>query len=96
MGAAWRTGSGVELRKPQPHSLGAEIHSLSEADGKQVNLIRFHYDQREDMFDSHSYAKGGCVLHMLRKYLGDETFFAGLNKYLNDNKIDEIIGNGFN
>lgn len=60
---------------------------LSEADSKQVNLIRFYYEQREDMFDSHSYAKGGCVLHMLRKYLGDEAFFAGLNKYLNDNKF---------
>ena len=26
------------------------------------------------MFDNHSYAKGGRVLHMLRYYLGDEAF----------------------
>ncbi|MBC8045378.1 MAG: M1 family metallopeptidase, partial [Fimbriimonadaceae bacterium] len=63
---------------------------LSEADGKQVNMIRFNYASREDMFDSHSYAKGGCILHMLRKYLGDEAFFAGLNKYLNDNKFKAV------
>ncbi len=63
---------------------------LNEADYKQVDLIRFKYDNREDMFDSHSYAKGGRVLHMLRKYLGDEAFFAGLNKYLEDNKYNSV------
>ena len=34
------------------------------------------------MFDSHSYAKGGCILHMLRKYVGDDAFFASLKLYL--------------
>ena len=34
------------------------------------------------MFDNHSYAKGGRVLHMLR-YLGDDAF-NGLKKYLNE------------
>ncbi|AWW30055.1 M1 family peptidase [Echinicola strongylocentroti] len=55
---------------------------LWEADEKQVDLIRFEYEHNEDMFDSHSYAKGGRVLHMLRDYLGDDAFFAGLNNYL--------------
>jgi len=63
---------------------------LDEASYKQVDLIRFNYDTREDMFDSHSYAKGGRVLHMLRKYLGDEAFFAGLQKYLEDNKYSSV------
>ena len=36
----------------------------------------------EDMFDNHSYAKGGLVLHMLRKYIGDEAFFAATRNYL--------------
>ena len=34
------------------------------------------------MFDAVSYNKGGAILHMLRKYLGDEAFFTGLKKYL--------------
>ena len=42
------------------------------------------------MFDSHSYAKGGRVLHMLRKYLGDDAFFGGLNKYLETNKYTSV------
>jgi aminopeptidase N len=31
-----------------------------------------------------SYAKGGEVLHMLRKQIGDEPFFQGIKNYLND------------
>ncbi len=58
-------------------------------------LIHYGYGDKEEMFDGHSYNKGGLVLHMLRKELGDEAFFEGLNKYLNDNvhsavEVDEL------
>lgn len=46
------------------------------------DLVRFDYHSREDMFDGVSYSKGGTILHMLRNYLGDEAFFAGINDYL--------------
>ncbi|QOW11781.1 M1 family peptidase [Kaistella flava (ex Peng et al. 2021)] len=46
------------------------------------DLVRFNYHSREDMFDGVSYNKGGAILHMLRNYLGDDAFFAGLNDYL--------------
>lgn len=46
------------------------------------NLVRFDYDSREDVFDAVTYNKGGAILHMLRNYLGDDAFFAGLNDYL--------------
>ncbi|GJM27544.1 MAG: aminopeptidase [Cyclobacteriaceae bacterium] len=55
---------------------------LREARQKKVDLIRFYYDDKEDMFDSHSYAKGSRILHMLRGYLGDEAFFETLHQYL--------------
>lgn len=58
---------------------------FNEAMRKQVDLIRFDYEDKEDMFDRHSYNKGGRVLHMLRKYVGDDAFFASLKKYLEDN-----------
>jgi len=51
------------------------------------DLVRFHYADKEDMFDAVSYNKGGYILHMLRNYLGDDAFFAGLKKYLEDNKF---------
>jgi len=50
------------------------------------HLVRFDYNDKEDMFDLVSYNKGGAILHMLRNYLGDDAFFIGLNKYLTDYK----------
>ncbi|MGY3087624.1 aminopeptidase N [Hymenobacter sp. UYAg731] len=54
------------------------------------NLVRFHYDEQEEVFDLVSYQKGGAIMDMLRTYLGDDVFFAGLQKYLKDN----ALGNG--
>ncbi|MEE9407501.1 MAG: M1 family aminopeptidase [Polaribacter sp.] len=50
------------------------------------HLVRFNYDDKEDMFDLVSYNKGGAILHMLRNYLGDQAFFEGLKTYLNQYK----------
>lgn len=55
---------------------------LYESRFKREPLVRFHYRKELQMFDSHSYAKGGRILNMLRSYLGDEVFFAGLQAYL--------------
>lgn len=56
---------------------------LGTARNTRVNMIRFDLGNREEMFDANSYQKGGRILHMLRKYVGDEAFFASLKKYLN-------------
>lgn len=61
-----------------------------EAKNKQVDMIRFYYDHRDDMFDRHSYQKGGLILHMLRNYTGDEAFFAALNDYLETYKFQTV------
>lgn len=65
---------------------------FNEAQEKQEPLIRYRYNDKEDMFDSHSYAKGGRILHLLRKQVGDEAFFAALKLYLTQNafKTGEI------
>jgi len=63
---------------------------LEEAESKREPLIRYHYRDREDMFDSHSYAKGGRVLHMLRQHVGDEAWWASLNHYLTKNKFSDV------
>lgn len=54
------------------------------------DMIWFDYNDKEDMFDAHSYNKGGRILHMLRYYLGDDAFFEGLKKYLNDNAFQPV------
>ncbi|HQW25662.1 MAG TPA: M1 family metallopeptidase, partial [Saprospiraceae bacterium] len=47
-------------------------------------LIHYHYGDDSEMFDAHSYNKGGLVLHMLRDLVGDEAFFASLQAYLKE------------
>ncbi|MCX8144302.1 MAG: M1 family aminopeptidase [Bacteroidia bacterium] len=54
---------------------------------KNPPLIRFFYENREEMFDNISYNKGGQVLHMLRKLVGDSAFFQSLKYYLTQNKF---------
>ena len=54
------------------------------------DMIRFDYEQPDDMFDGHSYAKGGRILHMLRHELGDAAFFEGLKTYLTDNSYQAV------
>jgi aminopeptidase N len=53
---------------------------------EKKDLVRFHYTDKEDMFDAVSYNKGGRILHMLRNYVGDSAFFKSLNLYLTTNK----------
>jgi len=93
----------------------ADHHALEEMDGyfnestsKQEPLIRYHLKNFEDMFDAHSYNKGGRILHMLRKYVGDEAFFKSLNVYLEKKEytaaeihdlrlaFEEVTGEDFN
>jgi aminopeptidase N len=51
------------------------------------DLVRFHYHNKEDMFDAVSYNKGGRVLNMLRNLVGDDAFFKSLQHYLNANRF---------
>jgi aminopeptidase N len=50
--------------------------------GKKEPVVRHHYFSKEDMFDAHSYNKGGQILHMLKNEMGDSAFFHSLRYYL--------------
>ena len=63
---------------------------MDEAKDKNVDLIRFKYDDREEMFDRHSYEKGGLLLHYLRKVIGDEAFFKAIELYLKTNQFKAV------
>lgn len=73
----------------------ADFQAMKEAQGyfmqsKQqghFDMIRFDYIDKEEMFDAHSYNKGGRILHMLRNYVGDDAFFESLKLYLTENKF---------
>ncbi len=57
------------------------------SNSSKKDLVRFYYNDKEDVFDAVSYNKGGRILHMLRNYVGDSAFFKALNLYLTTNKF---------
>lgn len=71
----------------------ADAHHIDDMRGylmsgsEQKDLVRYHYANKEDMFDAVSYNKGGRILHMLRHIVGDDAFFKSLNNYLSTNKF---------
>ena len=62
------------------------VQAYLQGQSADKHLVRYTYDDKEDMFDLVSYNKGGSILHMLRTYIGDEAFFLGLKQYLNTYK----------
>jgi len=76
----------------------ADFHSQNDLDsylneytrGKSEKMIRFEHKLPLEMFDSHSYAKGGRILHMLRDLVGDEDFFSALQQYLTTNAYSAV------
>jgi aminopeptidase N len=75
----------------------ADYHEMEEqqgyffsAEGGGHPLIHFGYNSREDMFDGHSYNKGGATLHMLRSYVGDDAFFTALQRYLKKHEYTDV------
>lgn len=72
------------------------------------SIVSYKYDRPESMFDSHTYPKGGRVLHMLRFELGDELFWKALRHYIEVNQfrtvetadfrraIEDVSGQGMN
>lgn len=51
-------------------------------EGNRHPIVTKYYANKDAMFDRYAYERGGAVLHMLRKHLGDKAFFASLNHYL--------------
>jgi aminopeptidase N len=68
----------------------AELHWLNDYNDymnefktrKVEPIVQYYYDNPNAVFDRHRYDKGGRVLHGLRRYLGDDAFFASLKHFL--------------
>ena len=58
---------------------------LNNPDNVKKTLVNFYYKSEKDVFNGVTYQKGGRILNMLRKYLGEAAFYKGLNIYLKTN-----------
>jgi aminopeptidase N len=69
------------------HGVATDVATyLGEAGGRyQRPIVCRDYEEPIDLFDRHLYEKGGLVLHMLRRELGDDIFWKGIELYLTRN-----------
>jgi len=69
---------------------------LREAHTRYTRPIVFdRYNRPHDNFDSHTYPKGACVLHMLRFILGDKPFFRTLKHFLHKHEFQAVDTHDF-
>ena len=80
----------MDDRKLIWHVIQKFQHIFRNLTTKARPLVKYDYSEAEKLFDAHSYNKGGLVLHMLRRLLGEEAFFLSLKKYLNDNSFNSV------
>jgi aminopeptidase N len=85
-----------------------QTYLRSTKNGQSPLLARFQYQDKENMFDNISYSKGSIILYALKNQIGDEAFFASLNRYLTTNAfkngethqlrlaIEEVTGKDWN
>jgi aminopeptidase N len=45
-------------------------------------IVTSNYADKDNIFDNYAYPRGGAVLHMLRKALGDDDWWRSINHYL--------------
>lgn len=72
------------------HARESMLGYLSSAIKTPKHLIRYRYDAPDEMFDANSYNKGGAIIHMLRKHVGDDAFFSAIKMYLDKYKFSSV------
>jgi aminopeptidase N len=50
--------------------------------GNRRPIVTGNYANKDAIFDNYAYPRGGAVLHMLRKTLGEENWWRSINHYL--------------
>ncbi len=45
-------------------------------------IVTVNYANKDGIFDNYAYPRGGAVLHMLRRYLGEDNWWRSINHYL--------------
>jgi aminopeptidase N len=69
---------------------------LREAHNRYMRPVVFNrYESPGQNFDSHTYPKGACILHMLRFVLGDDSFFRTLSTFLHRHEFQPVTTQDF-
>jgi aminopeptidase N len=69
---------------------------LREAHNRYMRPVVFNrYEHPGQNFDSHTYPKGACILHMLRYIIGDDSFFRTLSTFLHRHEFQPVTTQDF-
>ncbi|MCI0331442.1 MAG: HEAT repeat domain-containing protein [candidate division Zixibacteria bacterium] len=74
----------VEMREGRDYYMSEDRHY-------RRPIVTQYYSDPLDVFDSHTYPKGGWVLHMLRNYLGEELWWKGINHYCKKHYAGSVV-----
>ncbi|MBX9667827.1 MAG: ERAP1-like C-terminal domain-containing protein [Candidatus Obscuribacterales bacterium] len=93
--ATWMSVKAMNSFKPEwhPWDLFVRDRDAALASDALVSSTRPIYTpvknptDAEEMFDEITYEKGASVLRMLERYLGEETYMRGIQKYIRDNQF---------
>jgi aminopeptidase N len=92
MEAVWRERSGGQDAYMKALREDREEYITDDAITKNRHALRNLTAKPDNsLFDATTYQKGGLVLHMLRRTVGDTAFWKGVNIYLNAHKFDSVV-----
>ena len=63
--------------------------------GNRRPIVTKYYANKDAMFDNYAYPRGGAVLHMLRKHLGEANWWKAINHYLVTNAHQPVSTEDF-
>ncbi|OSZ78369.1 hypothetical protein CAP35_08935 [Chitinophagaceae bacterium IBVUCB1] len=67
-------------------TINDDLNAYLSSNSSEV-LVRFHYRDKEDMFDRVSYQKGSVILHYLHQLMGEDAFRTAMKIYLSKNAL---------
>ena len=75
----------------------ARTENYFEEDEKHYRrpIVDRNYVWIDDVFDYTTYDKGSCMLHQLRYYMGDPSFFGGVTEYLKSHSFSAADSHDF-
>jgi len=100
--ATWMSSKPVQAWKPEWNyktdnvaNTGQTMNVDSLANTRPIHQDADTPAQIQELFDGIAYGKAAAVLRMLESYLGEETFRAGVNAYLNQHRYGNATAEDF-
>jgi aminopeptidase N/puromycin-sensitive aminopeptidase len=100
--ATWMSSKPVQKWKPDWNfnlddvsGTGGTLNTDSLANTRPIHQAAETPDQIQELFDGIAYGKAASVLRMLEAYLGEETFRAGVNAYLQKHQYANATADDF-